>query len=313
MSYRTGTVVNTPASQATDFYQTYVKPLLTAHAAWQFVEDYNGDATYNVHVWKLLASASGAPNDVYFGFFDQKTGNTQFYMRGFETYNAATHQLTHGTKNPGGNGMTTNANGAFDDTAYTISITGDTYAGYKNVNTATAGGTYDYWIVVTNFGIYVTTRVGASVYGMFGAVYDSLLPTPLAVNDPYPFYLGDFNGGSAWGQTTRMPMIGAKPAVGYMYNLTNNDWTGVAASQSNTALPDFYQSAPTASRVVLCTTTAQQYGRPDLYGWLRGLAKPELLRVALGSGANTGDTVQIGGQTYVLMSASGFWVNTQAA
>src|SRR5690606_322196 len=99
MTYQTGSILSaTPSADA----MSIIESMLTAHPAWEFVENYV-DGTYTNRVWKCLGTENDFGQDFYVAFMRlTATINTApIIVQAAEQYNSTTHVATRALAVPG--------------------------------------------------------------------------------------------------------------------------------------------------------------------------------------------------------------------
>lgn len=318
MSYATATVQSS-TQPAEDLYNG-IKALLSAHAAWQFVEDYqSGGATHSV--WKCLGTANGV-TDFYVCFSRTSPPSSSvatLNISCFENYNPTTH--AYGRPAPYAfsavQDPSTSADHSYGGgTAWVIpnsqnpaqSGSGGTTASLWTMSVAGNTSAFTYFAFVWNDGLALVTSTSGSPGGVQVGLFDSLVANP-ATNDPVP--LGLFYACSVasainpnWsstgfgGSTTRHPVVSTpvayawafSPGYTYLYYPLSPGRVGDAAGDV------FQQGYWGGYRRAL---VAQG---PVAAGTLRGLVRHRLVFNTLG--VSQGDTITVGSSTYVAIGAS---------
>lgn len=310
------------ANPAEDLYGL-ISTQLTAHGNWTFVEDYTVSTT-KWSVWRCNAAGSSLEID-YFVMFSRSTaaGANLLYVAVAETYTVSTHSYGHPAPQGTSSTSTPAADGSYGGTTvYALSSSLGTISTLFT-HSVTPGATYDYWIVVTNDGLTVTVKVGTTVYNFTLGTLDSLVPNP-SVNDPVPLGIG--SSVSAGNTTTAcQAMMTRHPLVTTAHarlwgitpvNGTGTQWPPAMVGSVGVAGGDrFYSDQPVGVKV-LARTWAYENGSSALTaGVNRGLWRHILMFNT--SSVTVGDTVTVGGETYVCINnpsgTVGIFYNTSAA
>lgn len=323
MSYSVGTITGSATPGAS--LRTVLKAALDAHPAWAYVEDYTTGA-FQWSVYKCKGTSNLWGSDFYIAFTVSSVST--FWLTVFEGYNPATHGAIRPAPYAGyvSRNVPIAADGSFGGGAESVLPQGIGSSGFTpasvGVSTSAANGTFDYWIVVTNNGVSVSTRVGATPYAMQVGLFDSLVP-----NDPAPlamYVLSDSSSGgnqpvciatrNLTGKGTTAPF--AFGLLGPFGNLNLTAWNYGVCYGNITAVPtitDAFQGAPLASRIAVVTSGGSYNNNGATYGVYRGLLR-DVLFTGVGSGLAQGDTLNIAGHTYVCVyiSTVAVWIDTQA-
>lgn len=289
---------------------------LTAHANWTFVETWDAGASARWHVWKCgTANSAGVEFHVLLGY-SPAAGATGLGVALVEGYRTTDHMFNHPAPYTSSSNFTPAADSSYGGTTY--------YAAPANVQNYgnlfvpvqyTSASAFDYWIAVNNDGLMLVSRTGTSSYPVILGTYDSLI-VDSAVNDPYPLVISQMNTGvsssTPSASATRHPMVTtaqprlfgvmtpAMPSMTWLPAIAGVGQAGIAASG------DVYlNNEPSAGRAMVMTWSGY-YGNPAVVGKVRGLYR-HIINVNPGSGVAVGDTISMGGETYMYLGSSGGW------
>lgn len=274
--------------------------MITAHAAWDYVED-STDGAFTVRTYKSDGTLNGEGKDFYlhFSFTTAAKETNGIYVQASEGWDTGAKKLIRGCVNPATT-FTPEAtyNSATGATAYVASST--------NWNRVTTIGTSQvdmtYWVVVTSKGFwcYSTSSTYLSHAGLF-------LPLWSHANE-YPLFqapLGNTDQ-DASGSVSRRPsetssMSDAFAVAGH----NTNGYSLMMGTAPNTGA--LYDKAYGTRFVVSHTTPGN--------GTYRGLLYDFLL-FSVDAVVAIGDTIDIGTDTYVCLydtGSLGYFVNTEAS
>lgn len=334
MVYVTGTRVNEPTPAVS--LNTAIRNAIAQHTNWAFIESFTDAAGYIHDIYRCNAAGNAVGRDFFVGFMRAPNNTSQnLSVEAFELYDAVAHQYTRPVPVIPSVTITPTSQGTTDETPRLLNA-GESGVGRNQplysenqITVGPAGGTYDYWILVTANGVMVSTRIGSAFYGQYISILESFVYQP-TVNDPCPLVIapltasqGSIYGGSGYSsvRASRAPLTGGVARNGAIFGLypfvvadtaggITPSWTGIGTRLTSTDTPDLYQNgAPLASRAVAISDALGIY-TPNQVGAVRGLWR-DMLKLRLGSGATQGDTIVVNGQTYVCTGQS-VWFNTQA-
>ena len=186
MAFSTGTITSS-ATPTVDLI-ALVETMLTAHAAWTFVEEYTSGSNVS-RVWKNEGALNGFGQDFYIILWrSTTTSTTTLYLLAAEDYNSTTHLCIRACAQPGTT-FTPEAtyNSAIGATGQVFSNT--TWNTVCALTTSTAA--FEYLIRVTNNSLLIKSSSG-SAYGVGAGLF-----TPFFPSQPNEFPLALFQ----WGNT----------------------------------------------------------------------------------------------------------------
>ena len=300
MSYQTGSILSaTPSNEV----MTIIESMLTAHPAWEFVENYV-DGTYTNRVWKCLGTENGFGQDFYVAFMrlTASIGTAQIIVQVAEQYNATTHVATRALANPGST-FTVDATYAapYGNTGYAFSHAN----WYKSIPYTPTTSTFQYYFVVTPNSILMagsstTYPVFAGLYEPFWDGLDTIPDFPLcAIQMGY----SDADGSGAF---TRMP--GAQ-GTSYTDTMAAYWYLGAVGSPANALLQTPHGSVGTNNPV----SKQKLYGAEVCAMTGSGTFPPKGvftdMLYFMGSGGR-GDTLTVDGDTWVNVYPQ-LWMNTE--
>lgn len=190
-------------------------------------------------------------------------------------------------------------------TTFRFSDAYQTYAACSKTATwapsSLSGTGFSYWIKLTHDSLFLSTLNFTAEQTVFAGLMNSFVSP-----DPYPLVtIGNSSGGF-----TSLPQVSVNGSAG-MWGAGQNPWTyNVASAQggefTNPTDLDFWQSGRAhVARMVVGHNTALQ----STLGGFRGLLPADYLGIQTG-GLAIGDTVDIGGTPYVVISTDTSGVNT---
>lgn len=326
MGFLSGTITGNPNPAAA--MVAVMRTGLDANG-WQFVEEYTDTNSSVYTVYRNPAANSGLAADFFIVLTRAALGGTSVGVWLAEGYSAATRTLSKMAVNPDLSTPQTPASDGTCSATYTLGT--PNFGGSTTPNMVAAValgspyGTFDYWLLITKDGVTLSTRVGTQPTALQVGVYETFVVNA-AVNDPMPLVLVGFAASGYQYQqypassATRMPMRGGL-STHYAWGLlpfTRNDqiaWTYPAVYMTNTAGGDLYQGGAALASRIVCGNLSLAYSTTEVpsTGGIRGLYK-NLLLIGMGSGAAQGDTIVVGGRTYVLAhNTLPIWIDTQGS
>lgn len=325
MTYATGAITANATPSTALIAQ--IETTLSAHAAWQFVEEFiAGTMTYRV--WRNLGTANGFGQDWYLIMHRLSSGTGNVFFAAAEQYSTTTHAHTHPCPAEPQNISSTNgpipdADFAYPGGPYPLTGTVGYLGGTDKLFTVQMGTSttaFDYYYTVTNTGLMIATKVVAVITAGAVGLFDSLLTggTP----DPFPLMIVNIpqsqSSTVSAGAFSRMPR--QQLSLPHQFSMQDHatsqaSWWNVSVSvtvvggAAAVSSDRYQQNRPVACRVLL--SPRQGLIQPADVGFARGLMKDMIMLNV--TGVVVGDTVTIGADTYVYMGVRWHWMNASAA
>jgi len=303
MSFISGTIVGN-ATPSTELV-TLIEAQLTAHAAWEFVEEtVSGNST--IRVWRNLGLLNDFGTDFYLAIFrlTASIGTSNVYFSVGEEYSTVTHQVTRAVGNP--------ASTVTPDATYNA-YQGATAAAWNSASwntlcfSVTSTVSMEYFIAVTKNFLLVKTSP-TPTYAIYAGLFQPFFPSnanefPLVL---CPFGNTDIDGA---GSVSRRPTVTTSMLDAFAIycdeNNSNVRFESVVGTLADTS-SSLYQSGdgPVGMRAVVYHTTSTG-------GSMRGLYY-DVLIFSQHADVGRGDTVTINGSTYYCVDdggSYGVWIS----
>lgn len=316
MAYVSGT--RTLQNNSAEDLYAQIAAALTSHANWTFIEDYS-TAAQKWSVWRCGTLNSTGFN--FFVLFNRTLANSTTLNVGLcEDYDSVTHTAFRAAPVAVNTARTPAADMTLQGGTGTVLPNSAGVSPQIQVFGVTLdASSYDYWFVYNNDGFWLGARVGTNAaQGVICSTFDSLVDNP-ATNDPRPVILGSNVANSTTVPTcvtTRHPLVTASTT--HLWGMSEwwtstFIWPGAAALGSvGTLTGDLFQgSKAVGTRVVVRTWGNQRSVATTAIGANRGLFR-HILYYAVAAGVTVGDTITVGGATYVY-TGKGVFYNASAA
>lgn len=308
-----------PSGNATTNAQTVyanIKAALVANPAWTLVEEVTASNGYVNGVFRCAASAAGMAKDFYL-VVTWNAASSLFFRTG-EDYASPVLSAIPGDATKG---LVLDANGApSPPPTYNVSTGASANTSYSSPLVASTSVTASsYWAVVADVD-GATIAVGA--FALYVGAFQSLVQPPLT--DPMPLCQYTLSGaytagsGSCTSGPSRMPGVASPLADSYStsgaFQFTEGGVTSVRIAPGVVAqwgAGDLYAGGANQAYQIALLGDSSMSMAPK-YGLLRGLLKHHVMFGSIPSGGAPGDTVEIGGTTWVLVGSAQIACDTGA-
>lgn len=296
MAYASGT--NTGSTDPVSDFVGEIETLLTAHAAWTFVEEVI-DGSWTYRIWRNSGLQNDWGEDFYIALM--WTSTTLLYSVPFEEWDAVNKKGIRGTPRPENTRTPEATYGSYyGDTGYDLDNNNAFYYTSGRMDFSTVS--YDWWVVVTKNGLFYMTSEW--LFPVYLGLFESFHPTNPREFPLWLVPLGD-NDIDRAGTVSRMPEWSGSRSdcfATYAHISSATQWTIMDGT-----IPDgelLHGGEALGSRFCVYMSNPND-------GAVRGLAYDVLL-FSTDSAVSKGDTITVDGSTYWNGYGS-IWIHRDAA